>query len=75
MVSILPNARNPWDVISSAIGQNINQNLPQAVQKGFERQQGLNAIEQLQNELQNANGDFTQMLPALAKAYTLNPSQ
>lgn len=74
MVSILPNARNPWDVISSAIGQNINQNLPQAVQKGFERQQGLNAIEQLQNELQYANGDFTQMLPALAKAYTLNPS-
>lgn len=74
MVSILPNARNPWDVISSAIGQNINQNLPQAVQKGFERQQGLNAIEQLQNELQNANGDFTQMLPALARAYTLNPS-
>lgn len=34
---ILPAERSPWDVISKAIGQQISQNLPGAVQQGYNR--------------------------------------
>lgn len=72
MVSILPGGSN-WDVIGRALGENVGRVLPQAVQQGYQREQGLNAIDQLQQQLQNAGGDMSKMLPALAKAYTLNP--
>lgn len=51
MVSILPSERTPWDVISKAIGQNLQQNLPSAFQKGYERQLGLNAIDQMEKDI------------------------
>ena len=74
MVSILPNQRSPWDVIGSQIGQNLHQTLPGAVQQGYQRQTGLNAIDQLQKELGQAGGDINKMLPALARAISLNPA-
>ena len=74
MVSILPSARSPLDLIGEMTGKNISQNLPGAVQQGFQRQQGLNAIDQLQADLAASGGDISKMLPALARAYTLNPN-
>jgi len=65
---------SPWDLIGKSIGQNVSQNLPGAVNQGFQRQTGLNAIDQLQQQLQAAGGDINKMLPALARAYTLNPN-
>lgn len=73
-MQVIPSARSSWDVIGEAIGHNLSQNLPGAVQQGYQRQTGLNAIDQLQNDLANSNGDVTKMLPAIARAYTLNPS-
>lgn len=73
MVSIIPSARTPWDVIGQQIGANVSQNLPGAIEKGYQRKLGLGAIEDLQTALKDANGDISKMLPALAKAYTLNP--
>lgn len=72
MVSILPGGSN-WDVIGRSIGENLSRTLPAAVQQGYQRQQGLSAIDKLQNQLQEAGGDITKIMPALAKAYTLNP--
>lgn len=74
MVSILPSARTPGDLISADVGRALQDVLPQAVGKGFERGRGLNAIDQLQAELAASGGDINKMLPALAKAYTLNPN-
>lgn len=51
MVSIIPAERTPWDVISKQIGQNISQNLPGAVQKGYERGLGLTALEKAEQAL------------------------
>lgn len=48
--------------------------MPGAVNQGFQRQTGLNAIDQLQKELALANGDPSKMLPALMRAQTLNPA-
>lgn len=74
MTTILPAARSPWQVIDQAIGGQISQNLPGAVQQGFQRQTGLNAIDKLQSDLAASGGDLSKMIPAIARAYTLNPS-
>src|SRR6185295_13897488 len=74
MVSILPSARTPWDVLGAQTGQALQSVLPGAVNQGFQRQQGLNAIDQLQQALGAAGGGINKMLPALARAYTLNPN-
>lgn len=74
MVSILPAERSNWDVIGKSIGQNLSNTLPGAVQQGYQRQQGINAIDQLQQQLGQSGGDINKILPALAKAYTMNPS-
>lgn len=73
MVSILPGGSN-WDVIGKALGENVGRALPGAVQQGYQRAQGLGAIDQLQQQLAESGGDINKMLPALARAYTLNPS-
>lgn len=73
MVSILPSERSPWDIIGRDTGKALQQVLPGAVQQGFQRQQGLTAIDQLQDALGKSGGDINQILPALARAYTLNP--
>lgn len=72
-MQILPSARNSWDLIGESIGQNISQNLPNAIQQGYQRQLGLKAIDQLQNDLSNSGGDYNKMLSSLMRAYTLNP--
>lgn len=74
MVTIIPAERTPWDVISKAMGENISQNLPGAVQRGYERELGMGSIDKLQGELQNSGGDISKMLPAIARAYTVNPN-
>ncbi len=73
MVSILPTERSPWEAISNSIGHGLSQTLPQAAQQRSQRETGLSAIDQLQQQLQQSGGDINKMLPALAKAYTLNP--
>lgn len=74
MVSILPSERTPFDVIGKDVGRALQGVLPGAVQQGFQRGQGLSAIDQLQEALGSAGGDINKILPALAKAYTMNPN-
>lgn len=73
MVSILPTERSPWEAISNSIGSGLSQTLPQAAQQRSQRETGLSAIDQLQQQLQQSGGDISKMLPAIAKAYSLNP--
>ncbi len=73
MVSILPSERSPWEMISKSIGQGLSQTLPQAAMQRSQRETGLSAIDQLQQQLQESGGDITKMLPAIARAYSLNP--
>lgn len=73
MVSILPPNPSPWQVIGKAMSQ-FGQNAPQQLEERFQRQRGVSAIDQLQTALQEAGGDINKMLPAIAKAYTMNPS-
>jgi hypothetical protein len=54
MTTILPAETSPWQVIDKAIGNQISQNLPGAVEKGYERaqiQQGLGQLSQTNPEL------------------------
>jgi hypothetical protein len=37
MVTILPSARTPWDVIGAHLGQNLSQTLPQGIQEGYKQ--------------------------------------
>lgn len=73
MVSILPGGSN-WDVIGKSLGENVSRALPQAVQQGYQRGMGYNAIDRLQQELAGANGDFSKILPAIARSYIDNPN-
>jgi hypothetical protein len=74
MVSILPSGRSPFDILGQDVGRALQGVLPQAVQQGYQRGQGLSAIDQLQSDLAASGGDISKMLPALARAYTLNPN-
>ena len=74
MVSILPPERTPFDVMGRDLGQALQSVFPQAYQKGFERQLGIKAIDDLQTELQDSKGDINKIMTSLAKAYTLNPN-
>lgn len=73
MVSILPPKISPWQAIGKAMSE-LGNNTPQLLEKRYQTQQGLSAIDQLQESLGKSNGDVSQILPALAKAYTLNPN-
>jgi len=70
MTTILPAERTPFDVIGRDVGQSLQGILPQAIEK----RQGLNAINELQSALENSGGDISKMLPAIARAYSLNPN-
>lgn len=72
MTTILPAARTPWDVIGEKIGTNLSQVLPGAVQQGYQRQLGLNSIDELQKNIAASGGDVNKILPHLMRAYTLN---
>jgi len=69
MVSIIPSERSSWDLIGRSIGSNLNQNLPEY----YQRQRGMQAIDQLQKDLSSSNGDYTKMATSLMRAYTQNP--
>lgn len=73
MVSVLPPQLSPWQVIGKAMSQ-FGQNAPELMEKRYQRDQGLSAIDDLQKQLQQSGGDINKILPALAKAYTLNPN-
>jgi hypothetical protein len=72
MTTILPAARSSWDVIGQQVGDILGQNLPRSIEKGYERQLGLNAIDNLQKELAESGGDMSKVLPAVARAVSLN---
>jgi len=55
MTTILPSARSPWHVIDQAIGQQISQNLPGAVQQGYNRGQLQNSLAKI-GELAKSGG-------------------
>lgn len=74
MTSILPSARSSLDVIMDQIGGGLSQTLPQAAMQRSNRETGLSAIDQLQSALQNAGGDINKILPAYARAISLNPN-
>jgi len=74
MVSILPAERTPWDVIGKAIGQNVSQNLPGAVQQGYQRQLGMNALQQAEQDIANAGNDPYKIALAFAKVGAQNPA-
>lgn len=73
MVSILPSG-TPGSLISADVGRALQSVLPQALNQGYQRGMGLNAIDQLQQDLAASGGDISKMLPSLARAYTLNPN-
>lgn len=54
MVSILPGQSN-WDLIGQAIGSNISQNLPGAIQQGYNRQMLQNSLQQIKDVAKNQN--------------------
>lgn len=74
MTTILPSERGPWDVIGKAIGQNVSQNLPGAVQQGYQRQLGMNALQQAEQEIAQAGGDPYKIALAFAKVGAQNPA-
>ncbi len=74
MTTILPQARTSADAIFEQLGHGLSQTLPQAAMQRSQRETGLSAIDELQGQLRNANGDISKILPALARAYTLNPN-
>lgn len=74
MTTILPAERSSFDTIMSQLGQGLSQTLPQAAQQRSQRETGLSAIDQLQSALQNAGGDINKILPAYARAISLNPN-
>lgn len=74
MTSQLSGPRTAMDAIGDIVGRGIGQNLPGAMQQGYQRQTGLNSIDELQRNLAAAGGDIRKVLPALMRAQTLNPS-
>lgn len=73
MVTQLQGPRTPWDLIGQQIGANISQNLPGAVEKGYQRQQGFNALAQAQEDIAQAQGDPYKIALALAKGAIASP--
>lgn len=68
MVSILPGARGPWDLIGQSIGQNLSSTLPGAVQQGFNRGQLQSAFNSL-----NPQENFIEQLKTIAPTLLSTP--
>src|SRR6185295_3788510 len=73
MVSILPPQRHQFSGIIDAMKQ-FGQHAPQLLEERYQTQRGLSAIDQLQKDLAASGGDMTKVLPAVAKAVSLNPN-
>jgi hypothetical protein len=57
MVSVLPPGRSPWDVIGSQIGANLSQNLPGAIERGYNRGQIQQSLEQIKKTASSPNSN------------------
>lgn len=55
MTTILPSARSSWDIIGQQIGENLNQNLPGAIQQGLNRGMLQNSLGNISN-IANSGG-------------------
>lgn len=73
MVTILPPKKSPFQLLGDAMSQ-FGQHAPQLLEERYQTQRGLEAIDQLQKDLAASGGDMTKILPAVAKAVSLNPS-
>jgi hypothetical protein len=73
MVSILPPKRNIFNAIADSM-QQFGQHAPQLLEERYQTQRGLSAIDQLQKDLAASGGDMSKVLPAVAKAVSLNPN-
>lgn len=73
MTTILPAERTPWDVIGKTIGANLSQNLPGAVQQGYQRQMGFNALDQAKNEIAQAGNDPMKIAMAMSRLAIASP--
>lgn len=73
MVSILPPKRGFVNAIGDAM-QEFGKNAPQLLEERYQTQRGLSAIDQLQKDLADSGGDMTKVLPAVARAVSLNPN-
>jgi hypothetical protein len=73
MVSIIPAKRSPFHGIAEAMSQ-FGQNAPALLEERYQTQRGLSAVDQLQESLKEAKGDISKILPAIAKAYSVNPN-
>jgi len=74
MTTILPSARSPLDVIGQQIGDIMAQQMPGQIQRGYERQLGLNALGQAEKDIAGAEGDPFKIAMAFAKAGAQNPA-
>lgn len=75
MVSIIPGtARTAADLTGQQTANAIQQNVQPQLNQMYQRQRGYAAIDRLQQDLASANGDMSKILPAIARAYTDNPS-
>lgn len=72
-MTVLPSERTGMDVLGKYIGEGMNNAMPQ-MYENQKTQRGLSAVDELQSALQGANGDMGKILPAIAKAYSLNPN-
>jgi hypothetical protein len=74
MVSILPSARSPLDVIGSELGSNLSQVLPQAISGMQERQRGESALDRAQKDIAGAGGDPFKIAMAFARVGAQSPN-
>lgn len=74
MTTILPSARSGLDVVGAQIGANLHQVLPGAVQQGYQRQLGMNALQQAEQDIAAAGNDPYKIALAFAKAGAQNPN-
>lgn len=73
MVSIV-SQESPSDLIGNIVSRGIQENRPGAVQRGYQRQTGLNALDTAEQNIEKANGDPYKIALAFAKAGAQNPN-
>lgn len=67
-VSILPAERSPWQILDKAIGRNLENNLPQAVERGYNRGMLQNNLGQIKDIANNPQGTNLDVLVSLLQA-------
>lgn len=67
MVTVLPSARTPFDVFGAETGRALQSVIPGAVQQGYQRQIGMNALEQAKGDIEAAGNDPYKIALAFAK--------